>query len=279
MADKNSFGGIEDFFHFYRTAQVFLMKDRDSIAIWTDYMLAKDDPANPYFKSKVTYSDSSGSALYTGEKEITFDGKSVMIYARASNGADISTGVLNGIHVLPYVTEGQVPHPIYGAFSPTITFDRPSNTLTMWFWANMKDGFSTSGQLYDEEQVYEPMIKTTVDGKYRWDWEIDEEKEKGVNRILFCAIGTLMQLSVDGWTVPYGGGPTANNGYDFVPIFKQPVSIHAFDKFDTFPPYLSYPRVYKATEDAADGKIKVKAIKKDGTLVDPEITLNIITET
>lgn len=271
-------GGIEDYFHFNRNTCSIVMPDRDVMLFWTDYCKSSSTP------STLSLTDFDGNVNLSIDDDLT--GKNLLFFGRVNNteivginsessSSSSSSSYQNQIcpgTIVPW-TDGNDIFPFMNIFDYNMSFDKTSNQFTLVFWCNMRDSFSS--KYYDIGSVYEEYNNQGGEENEIWDWDVVSglSEENLAKRHMFVATGTLKKYSITGG----GYSGTDNSGWNFIPIFNQPIRINLNNEYDDMPSYPVYPKVYQVTS-VGTSTAQVKPITSGGTLIDINISVNILSD-
>jgi len=199
------------FFHIARGAELVVVKDRDVVAFWPD--MPPFDPGDDIdiwrdgSQSFLQYGTQSGVQLEATER--------ILVWARMSGDE-----IVGGVRWTPYINSNDVDpveslRPLREVMSPRVVYDRTSNTLSLWFWTNVKESYT--GDVYDEDQLA-PI--TAPDG-YQTGFQSDDRAK----RVLCYAVGEFYHAYVEGGFIQ--GYQSSAEGlqderWELIPVFVRP---------------------------------------------------------
>jgi len=197
----------ENFFHIARHAELVFVKDRDVVAFWPDMLPIGSNDGMEIFRdgaqSFTQYKTSGPQAIEASER--------TLMWARMSGDE-----IVGGMRWVPYITDNDADIetilPLREVIAPRVIYDQTSNTLSLWFWTNVKNDYD--GVVYEESQL-EPVTAAHFTGGL-------PPKAK---RVLCYAVGEFYHSWVDGGEV--SGYQTSAEGitdsrWDLVPVFTRP---------------------------------------------------------
>jgi hypothetical protein len=198
------------FYHISRHAELVFVKDRDVVAFWPDM-----PPFNPGDSMDIYRGSGEQFLQYGSQAGVQLEAtERILMWARMSGDE-----IVGGVRWVPYIISNDIDEvdirPLREVIAPRVVYDRTSNTLSLWFWTNVKDSYT--GMVYDEDELY-PV--TAQDG-----YQTGFQSNDRAKRVLCYAIGEFYHSYVEGGVVS-GYQSTAqnivNNRWDLVPVFARP---------------------------------------------------------
>ena len=204
------------FFHISRSPELIVVKGRDVMAFVPDMIAADATSGMGIYgdstKANIRYESTAPSVIAEGQRVLT--------WARLS-----ADKVVSAFRWVPYITDSSPDtediKPLVEVYSPSVTFDRTSNQLHLWFWTNVN--YSYNGTDYDEAQLF-----FIEDNNFeRWTKQTSGSNvNQPAKRVLCYAVGQLYHAYVEGGFVGgyagLSGTGFADAQYDMVPVFTRP---------------------------------------------------------
>lgn len=201
------------FYHIARGAELVVVKDRDVVAFWPDMPpFNPDDDIDIWRdsgKNFKQYGTQSGVQLESTER--------ILVWARMAGDE-----IVGGVRWTPYINSNDVDpieslRPLREVMSPRVVYDRTSNTLSLWFWTNVKESYN--GVVYDEDELMP--ITTGVQGYQTSGFQSNDRAK----RVLCYAVGEFYHAYVEGGFIS-GYQSTAeglqDNRWELIPVFVRP---------------------------------------------------------
>lgn len=209
---------VDKFFHISRHAELVFVKDRDVVAFWPEILMRDStlSAGSPQTAMKICRDSTQSFTQYetaSADDQVKAQQRT-LVWARMCGDE-----IVGGLRWVPYITSHDVDantniKPLREVYAPRVAYDRASNTISLWFWANFKEEYT--GNDYDEGQL----VPTLVDefNNYVTDGTVK------CKRRLCYAIGEFYHVYVDGGFVSGAPPGTMTEGasWDLVPVFAQP---------------------------------------------------------
>ena len=205
------------FYHIARHPELVVTKDRDVIAFWPDMLVADATDGMALYrdsgKTSVQYQTSGTQSVKKSER--------ALCWARMSGDE-----IVGGMRWVPYIISSDVDTasiaPLREVIAPRVAYDKSSNTLSLWFWTNVKQDYD--GIIYDETQL-EPVLVPNFGLQVPYDNSPPPSPGKNAKRVLCYAVGTFYPVYVEGGALQgFQTTATASSGdvFDKVPVFSTP---------------------------------------------------------
>jgi len=183
--------------HVARQAESVIYKDKDIIAFVPDRLDADI--------STMTAHDRDGGELVCNMGTAPSLGERVLMYGRAMPDGSFPSGLRACVYRDGTGTDCKILREI---ISHSVTYDRASNVLSLWFWTNFE---------------VEPTDYDDTDGTLYWIDENDFDSSKKAWRALCFARGSIHRYYVSGGVIEDGTTPPfADPSYDLMPVFEKP---------------------------------------------------------
>ena len=250
------------FAHIPRQPETIVYRDRDTIALLPD-RLKKDPSAQIQVYSKDP--NDNGVLLYeVAESDMPKANERILLFGRTLTNMTLTNGIKCVIYYDHTSTDESDPAKKTKAkvlreiIGPRATYDQSSNTIMMWFWTNYYPTYTESEYSDDPANLI-------------WIEEWNFDVEALYRRALCCAVGSFLHVYIKGGKV----GEEGEDSFDLVPVFQKPKIIQwrpqPADTTDAEDGVAiidftaggggGIGSIIQATEDGADGKIKVKSIQ------------------
>ena len=205
------------FYHIARNPELVFVKDRDVVAFWPDML---------------PFDANGGMAIYrdSGKTNVQYQTSGTQSVARTERtlvwGRMSGDEIVGGLRWVPYIISSDVDTvsiaPLREVIAPRVVYDKSSNTLSLWFWTNVKNDYD--GVIYDETQL-EPVLATDFGLQVPLESPPPASGGKNAKRVLCYAIGTFYSGYVEGGALD-GFQSTesaiATDSFDMVPVFSTP---------------------------------------------------------
>lgn len=226
--------GPEGFEHL-KTPELVVLSDRDVVAFIPESVPFDHTEGMELFRK-----DTDEDPVYESDpKIICLESERLLLWGRVSQ-----TELVAGFRWTPYQPDDttNLIKPLREVLSPRVTYDKTSNTISLWFWTNVK--LTHTGTTYSEDDL----VPLGFDG----------EPEDYAKRVLCYAVGSFKHLYVKGGIigdivevegedqlVGYDGQPSTTDQYDVVPVFSRPVIVTSFATTGGFNPGIAVDGVNK----------------------------------
>ena len=199
-----------EFFHIARNPELVFVKDRDVVAFWPDMLQLNATAGMAIYRD-----DGKSSLLYetTSPQNVRYSERA-LLWARMSGDE-----IVGGLRWVPYITSNNVDNPdilpLREVISPRVIYERTTNTISLWFWTNVNQGYN--GTVYDESEL-KPVLANNFSPEV-------PSPPNNAKRVLCYAIGEFYHAYVDGGVIDTYVSTAENitdERWDLVPVFTRP---------------------------------------------------------
>jgi hypothetical protein len=211
----------QQFYHIARNPELIITKDRDVVGFWPDIMQLSANTGMTIYRDEaktfVQYSTASAEDVLASQR--------ALVWGRMSGDE-----IVGGLRWVPYIVSNDVDEidilPLREVIAPRVVYERTSNTLSLWFWTNVKNDYQ--GVVYDETQL-QPVLTPEFGLQV-------PTPPADAKRVLCYAIGSFYTAYIE------GGGVSG---------FQTTASATEFDTFDLVPVF-TRPRILNWTQDSSN---------------------------